>query len=154
LQIQLLDYSPLDFRRRRFYPPIDNALRAAAARGIAIELLVSDWNCDQPRIDWLKSLSLVPGVAVRIVTLPEAHRGFIDHARVAHAKYMVIDDALLWLGTSNWEGGYLDTSRNLELVVRDAVLASQAAAVHAQLWRSPYAAPLDVQRQYQHPKIQ
>lgn len=142
LQIQVMKYEPLD-HKKRYYAPIEQALRTAAARGVKIELLVSDWNTDAPGIRWLQSLSLVPGIAVKLVTLPQATRGFIPFARVIHSKYMVIDDATLWIGTSNWQGGYLDESRNVELVVKSAELAAQAAALHSQLWASPYAKPLD-----------
>ena len=151
VRVQVLHYAPLR-RDHSFYPVIDNALRAAAARGVAIDLMVSDWNADAPGISWLKSLALVPGVRVRMVTIPEAKRGFIPFARVAHSKYMVVDDALLWVGTSNWQGGYLDTSRNVELVMKDPALVAQGAALFAGLWDSKFAAPLDVMKDYTPPR--
>ena len=151
VRVQVLHYAPLR-RDHSFYPVIDNALRAAAARGVAIDLMVSDWNADAPGISWLKSLALVPGVRVRMVTIPEAKRGFIPFARVAHSKYMVVDDALLWVGTSNWQGGYLDTSRNVELVMKDPALVAQGAALFAGLWDSKFAAPLDVMKDYAPPR--
>lgn len=147
LEIQLLDYAPLT-RKKRFYPPIDNALREAAARGVKIRLLVSHWNTEKPGVEWLKSLDLVPGVEVKVITIPEAKSGFIPFARVAHSKYMVVDGKTLWLGTSNWTGGYLDNSRNLELVVREPALAAQARAVHKRLWGSAYSVPLDPLKDY------
>lgn len=153
LQIQLLLYAPLDQPERSFYSPIDTALRAAAARGVKIDLLVSDWNTRAPKIDWLKSLALVPGVQIKIVTLPEARSGFIPYARVIHAKYMVVDEALLWLGTSNWQGGYFDRSRNVEIVLKNPALAGRAAAIHTQLWQSRYAQPVDVTRRYIPPRV-
>lgn len=151
IAIEVLDYSPLT-RKGRFYPPIDNALRAAAARGVKVRLLVSHWNTTKPGIDWLKSLSLVPGIAVRILTVPEAKEGFIPFARVNHAKFMVVDGKTLWIGTSNWTGGYLDNSRNLEAVVREPALAAQAAAVHARAWASALSVPLEVAKDYPAPK--
>lgn len=151
LAVELLDYAPLT-RKGRFYPPIDNALRAAAARGVKVKLLVSHWNTAKPGVEWLKSLALVPGVEVRVLTVPEAAQGFIPFARVNHAKFMVVDGKTLWLGTSNWSGGYLDNSRNLELVVREPALAAQAAAVHARAWDSAYAAPVDATKDYPAPR--
>lgn len=151
LAIELLDYAPLS-RDGSFYPPIDNALRAAAARGVAIRLLVSHWNTGKPNIDHLKSLSLIPNVAIRIVTIPQSREGYIPYARVIHAKYMVLDLKTLWLGTSNWSGGYLDNSRNLEVVVVDRDLAAGFAAIHAKLWISPYISPIDVNKDYPKPK--
>ena len=151
LAIELLDYAPLT-RKGRFYAPIDGALRAAAARGVQVKLLVSHWNTAKPGVDWLKSLALVPGVSVKVLTVPQAAEGFIPFARVSHAKFMVVDGKTLWLGTSNWSGGYLDNSRNLELVVREPALAAQAAGVHARAWDSAYAAPLDPVKDYPAPK--
>ncbi|HBL17393.1 MAG TPA: phospholipase [Elusimicrobia bacterium] len=151
LEVQVLDYAPLQYEGG-FYAPLDNALRAAAVRGVAVRLMVSHWNTALPGIIHLKSLSLIPGVEIRIVTLPEARGGFIPYARVNHSKFMVVDGENLWLGTSNWSGGYLDKSRNLELVVRDAVLAGKTAELHRRLWDSPYAAPLELLKDYPAPR--
>ncbi|MFA6316597.1 MAG: phospholipase D-like domain-containing protein [Elusimicrobiota bacterium] len=151
LLIQVLDYAPLT-RTKRFYPPLDNALRSAAARGVQVRLLVSNWNAEHPEVDHLKSLSLVPGVEVRMATLPQAAEGHIPFSRVIHSKYMVLDGELLWLGTSNWSGGYLDNSRNLEVVIKDESLAGKAAAVHRQLWESAYAEKLDPVKEYPKPR--
>lgn len=150
LQIQVMKYAPLAYGGG-YYGVLDSALRAAAARGVQVQLLVADWNADAPAISWLQSLSLVPGVQVKMVTLPQAKRGMIPYARVIHSKYAVFDDKTLWLGTSNWEGGYLNESRNVELVLPIAELVTQAQALYAQLWQSPYAAPLQACHTY--PKV-
>ena len=152
--VQLLDYAPLSYgpdRARPFYPLIDNALRAASARGVRIKLMVSNWNTQAPALAHLKSLSLLPNIEIRIVTIPQASTGFIPFARVIHSKAMVIDEQLAWVGTSNWSGGYMDHSRNLELVLRNAVIAQRVAALHRQVWNSPYAAAIDVQKDYPKP---
>lgn len=153
LQIQVLIYAPLDYPERTYYGPIDSALRAALVRGVKVELLVSNWNAGAPKIDWLKSLSVLPGIEIKMVSLPQSRAGFIPYARVIHSKYMVIDDETLWLGTSNWAGGYFDNSRNVEIVIRDGKLAAQAAAVHGQLWRSPYGELIDPKKIYTPPRV-
>jgi phosphatidylserine/phosphatidylglycerophosphate/cardiolipin synthase-like enzyme len=150
IRIQLLDYYPLA-RDKSFYPLIDNALRAAQARKVKIKLLVSHWNTSAPGIDHLKSLSLLPGVEIKITTIPLGKEGAIPFARVNHSKVMTIDKQLSWVGTSNWTGGYLDNSRNLEVVVRDEKLTARLTALHEQLWASPYSAPVDVQKVYPKP---
>lgn len=153
IAIQLLDYNPTAYGRpKHFYAPIDNALRDAAVRGVKVKLLVSHWSTDQPAIDHLKSLSLIPGIEVRIITVPEAKSGPIPFARTAHSKYMVADGKVAWIGTSNWAGGYLDQSRNLEIVVKDEALAARAAKMHAHLWDSPYTLPIEVQKTYSKPR--
>ncbi len=153
LAIQLLDYNPTTRGKpQRFYAPLDNALRDAAVRGVKIRLLVSSWNTDIKSIIHLKSLSVLPGVEIKILTVPESKQGAIPFARVIHSKYMVADEKTSWIGTSNWAGGYLDSSRNLELVVHDEALAARVARIHAHLWGSPYAEPLDLSKKYPTPR--
>ncbi|QXG24516.1 phospholipase [Pseudomonas viridiflava] len=154
VRVQLLDYAPLSYgpdKARPYYAVIDNAIRSAAARGVSIKLMVSDWNTGMPEVAYLKSLALVPNVQVRVVTLPVAAQGFIPYARVIHSKTMDIDDQVAWVGTSNWLGGYLDNSRNLEVVMHDSSMASRIGALHRQLWDSPYASPLEIGHDYPEP---
>jgi len=154
VRVQLLDYAPLSYgpdHTRPYYAVIDDALRAAATRGVQIKLMVSNWNTEQPAIRYLQSLALLPNVDIRIVTLPQASSGFIPFARVIHTKAMSIDGEVAWIGTSNWAGGYLDNSRNLEVVLHDAKMARRVAELHEQTWSSSYAQPIDVLRVYPRP---
>ncbi len=151
--IQNLEYFPTSYGKpARFYGAIDNALRDAAVRGVKIKILVSHWGTEEPTVAGLKSLSVMPGVEARVITIPEASTGPIPFARVTHSKYAIFDNKILWLGTSNWAGGYLDQSRNLEIVVKDDALAARAAAVQKHLWDSPYTVPLDVLKTYSKPR--
>ncbi|MDM5176499.1 phospholipase D-like domain-containing protein [Massilia sp. DJPM01] len=154
VRIQLLDYAPLGYgpdSTRPYYGVIDNAVRAAAARGVKIKLMVSNWNTEKPGIAYLKSLALLPNVEVRIVTLPPAASGPIPFARVIHSKTMSIDGKLAWVGTSNWAGGYFDKSRNLEVVLRNEKMAQRIGALHEQAWSSSYAQPIEIGKDYPKP---
>ncbi|WP_432382016.1 phospholipase D-like domain-containing protein [Duganella sp. P38] len=154
VRIQLLDYAPLSYGpkgTRPYYAVIDNAVRAAANRGVKIKLMVSNWNLEQPAQVYLKSLAILPNVEIRVVTLPVASTGFIPFARVIHSKTMVIDNQVAWVGTSNWSGGYFDLSRNLEVVMRNEKMAQRLAALQEQTWNSSYAQPLDINKQYPKP---
>jgi phosphatidylserine/phosphatidylglycerophosphate/cardiolipin synthase-like enzyme len=150
IRIQLLDFTPLS-RDHTYYAVFDNAVRAAHARGVRVKLMVSHWNTEEPGIDYLKSLAVLPGVEVRIVTIPKAKEGPIPFARVNHSKFMSIDDKIAWVGTSNWSGGYMDKTRNLEIVIHDEKLAKRITALHEQLWSSPYAKPVDISKEYPRP---
>lgn len=151
--VQNLEYLPLTYARPpRFYPTIDNALRAAAVRGVKIKLLLSHWTTQEPGVKHLQSLALLPNVEARVIGIPEAREGPIPFARVAHSKYMVVDGKTLWLGTGNWRGGYFDDSRNLDLVIKDPDLAARAAAVWKHLWDSAYAEPLEASKTYPKPR--
>lgn len=150
VRVAVMEYAPLG-QNKSYYGILDQALRAAASRGVQIELLVADWNLTPLKQPYLKSLALLPNIAVRVLSLPPDPAGFIPFARVLHSKIMTVDDTLAWVGTSNWEGGYFDTSRNIEIVVRDRTMTDRLNALHQQLWLSRYAAPLDPTRTYPAP---
>lgn len=154
VRVQLLDYAPLSYGpkgTRPYYAVIDNAVRAAANRGVKIKLLVSNWNLEALPQVYLKSLAILPNVEIRVATLPVASSGFIPFARVIHSKTMVIDKQIAWVGTSNWSGGYFDLSRNLEVVMRNEKMAQRLAALQEQIWSSGYTQPLDINRNYPKP---
>lgn len=150
IRIQLLDYYPLS-RDHSLYPVIDTAIRAANARKVKVKLLVSHWNTAEPGIHYLKSLAVLPGIEVRIMTIPQAKEGKIPFARVNHSKFMEIDGRIAWVGTSNWTGGYLDKTRSLEVVVKDDALAGRLNQMHEQMWASEYSAPVDANKTYAKP---
>ena len=155
VRVQVMDYAPLSYgpeRSRPYYAVIDNALRSAAARGVKIELMVANWNTKKPDIAWLKSLAVVPNVQIKIVTIPPASSGFIPFARVIHSKMMTIDGETAWIGTSNWTGGYLDNSRNLELVLHSPAMSQRVDKLYSQLWDSVYAEPIKLEYDYPIPK--
>lgn len=154
VRIQLLDYAPVFYEpngKRPYYALIDNAIRSALARGVKVKLMLPDWNTAKPAIFYLKSLALLPGMEIRIVTLPQASSGYIPYARMIHTKTMTIDGQLAWLGTSNWSGGHMDSSRNLEIVLRNEKMAKRIAELHEQTWSSAYAQPIDVMKDYPKP---
>jgi phosphatidylserine/phosphatidylglycerophosphate/cardiolipin synthase-like enzyme len=151
--VQNLEYFTQTYgRQRRFYGAIDNALRDAAIRGVKIKILVSHWGTEEPGVKGLQSLTVLPGVEARVITIPEASTGPIPFARLTHSKYAVFDGKVLWLGTSNWTGGYLDESRNLEIVLKDPTMASRAANVQKHLWDSAYTVPLETLKTYSKPR--
>ena len=147
IRVQLLTYSPVS-GKSRYWPALDNSLRAAAVRGVAVQLLVSDWNLSVPAVDHLKSLTLIPNIEVRIASIPESDQGHIPFARVAHSKYMTVDGSVLWLGTSNWSEDYFANSRNVDLILRDPALAAQGDQIFERLWNSNFASRLDPTRLY------
>lgn len=94
VRIQVMDYVPLSYgsdNTRPYYAVIDNAIRAAAARGVQVELMVSEWSTKMPNIAYLKSLAVLPNIQIKTVSIPQASSGFIPFARVIHSKIMTID---------------------------------------------------------------
>lgn len=150
VRLQLLSYSPQS--GKEYWPTLDTALRQAAVRGVKVQILLSDWSVNAPAIDHIKSLAVLPNISVRIVHIPPAREGFIPFARVVHSKYLVLDDEVAVVGTSNWSRSYFLAARNLEVVMRSPVPIAQLGAVFDQLWQSRYAEALDLQKTYQAPR--
>ncbi len=141
LKIQLLSYYLGEPGKE--WRVIDDALREAAARGVDVRLLVSDWLKKKANVEQLLDLDRVKGVAVKVASIPQHSSGKIPFARVIHSKYMVVDGQTLWLGTSNWSESYFTRSRNVELIVRrPARVAATVAQVHDRLWGSRYVWPI------------
>lgn len=116
-----------------------DALVRAAARGVSVQLLVSDWELRPKTLPALQRLD--PRVQVRILTIPKSSRGEIPFARVAHAKYCVADGARGWVGTGNWERDYFEKSRNVGLFFERGEIPRQLDAFFTASWNSAYAAP-------------
>lgn len=141
VRVQLLSYEPR-FRDARPFLTLDAALRRAADRGVAVELLLSHWSVGPEKIAALRALDEHPGIELRIAAIPPWSGGEIPFARVVHAKYAIVDDDVAWLGTSNWSGDYFHHSRNVELFIDGRALAGALAAVFDALWTAPVTTSL------------
>lgn len=123
---------------------LDDAVRRAAARGVKVSLLVADWST-KPKSDSLAalaSLAALPNVIVRVLTIPKHSSGEIPFARIAHAKFMIADRSVGWIGTSNWEGDYFTASRNVGVIVEGGALPAALDDVFVANWGSAYASPI------------
>jgi phosphatidylserine/phosphatidylglycerophosphate/cardiolipin synthase-like enzyme len=148
VRVQLLTYGAGEWTE------LESALVAAAARGVAIELLVSHWALREKTLGGLQQLARTNGIAVRIATIPPSSRGFIAYARVIHAKLLVVDGARAWVGTSNWERGYFYADRNVGVISEDPALVRGVGEFFAMTWSSTYAAALHPDRVYEAPRLE
>ena len=143
IHLQVLSYKTKE-RDGSPFRTLDDALRRAAARGVHIRVLVSDWS-SKPGSDAraaLEELGKVVNIEVRVITIPRWSGGEIPFARVAHAKYLVVDAWQAWIGTSNWEGDYFTKSRNVGVIVEKGRLPPRLDAIFDDGWTSAYAKPL------------
>ncbi len=120
---------------------LDDALRRAAARGVAVRLLVDATALVRGGAE-LHALAGIHGITVRTVTIPRWSGGEIPFARLAHSKYMVVDDTLAWVGTENWTPAYFVSSRNVGVMLRDQPTLATLAAIFQQVWDSAYVTSL------------
>ncbi|PSN30440.1 hypothetical protein C0J52_25520 [Blattella germanica] len=147
INIAVMDYFPMEIYspKKRFWPVIDNALRAAAIDNhVKVRLLISYWNHTRAEAqNFLRSLT-----DINVPSTPEQAK--IPFARVNHNKYMVTDNAA-YIGTSNWSGDYFTKTGGVSVVVRTSnsknetshnTLRDQLQEVFDRDWSSVYATPL------------
>jgi len=140
IQIQVMTYSLHESHEPAGqWTEIDDALRAAAKRGVKVDLIVANWSANGENLKALKSLDAQPNIDVRIATIPtHSVLGEVPYSRVTHSKQMIVDGKTLWVGTSNWTRGYFDASRNFEFILRNEERAQEGQELFTRLWRSPY----------------
>lgn len=139
VDVQLLTYKPA-FRDGKPFRDLDAALERAARRGVRVRLFVSHWAVRDPKdVAPLARLGALPNAQVHVVEIPAWSGGPLEFARVSHAKYMVVDGARAWVGTSNWEGDYFFQSRNVSVFSRAPALAQTLARVFEHGWSGRYA---------------
>jgi len=148
--VQLLKYGTESYGRSD--DAIDAALRRAAARGVHVKMILSDWEADGDEMKIYQDLARVPGVEARLSTIPAWSGGYIPFARVDHSKYAVADTAVVWIGTSNWEPGYWFGSRNIAVTLAHRGLALDARRTFEASWTAPGTAPVDPDSTYA-PKV-
>jgi len=135
LRVTVLTYK-IKTRHDGDFHDLDDAIRAAAKRGVHVQLVVSAWNeKDEAVLDLAKT----PNVEVRVLDIPKLTTRDIPFARVTHAKYAIFDEGRAWLGTSNWEGDYFFQSRNVSLFFEHGRVPSDLARTFSDVWSSPYA---------------
>jgi phosphatidylserine/phosphatidylglycerophosphate/cardiolipin synthase-like enzyme len=145
VRVQLLTY-------RADAGELDAALRRAAARGVQVQLLVADWCKRKGCVEGLQRLAEVANVAVAFIAIPPWSGGFIPYARVAHAKYLVVDGDKAWVGTSNWERDYFYKSRNVGLVIEGGKLPQRLESFFIGDWKSNYVQRVDPAAVYTAPR--
>ena len=150
VRIQLLSYAVVGYDKSQ-WRRLDDALRSAGGRGVDVEILVSNWQKSSYKQGVVKDLNSAEGVEVRFVNIPEHSGGWVDFSRTVHSKYVVVDDAWSWIGTSNWSRDYFHASRNVGLVIEGASFAEALGAMHQGLWEGPYAESIDSEREYESP---
>ena len=147
IHIQIMTYDIRDGEETE-WTVLDEALRRAATRGVKVRMNIADWSLKPPRVDFLKSLQRVANIDVRINSIPEWSGGYVPFARVDHSKYMVVDNRIGWIGTSNWGKGYFDSVRAVEVYFDEPATVAQLVALFEKGWNGPYAFDLDVDREY------
>lgn len=152
IYFHVLTYSPIS-EKSGYYAAIDNALRAAAIRGVKVNIMTSDWCKRKPVIYFLKSLATIPNITVKMSTIPEYSKGYIPYARVDHRKFLIVDNKFIWLGTSNWEKSYFYKSRNLGVVIESEKYNKIIKDIFLKSWNGPYSYEVRPEIDYIPPRV-
>ena len=154
LDIQVITLSAFrDYGPGGSWPALDSALRDAAARGVKVRIIPADWSLREPMQAYLKSLAVMPNIAVRYSALPEAPQGFIPYARVEHCKYAVADGRIGFIGTGNWGWSYFTTTVDASLFIAGSGPARTLTAIFDRDWNGPYVHALEPGRHYVPPRV-
>ena len=123
------------------WPKFETELIAAAARGVEVRLMVDDsvkgYN---GRFQSLLSLNRHQNIEVKLVNVPEYSSGFIEYARMSHAKCVVSDSNMAWIGTSNLTPDDFINSRNIGLIVKGERFSEEITAYFDKLWTLSFTA--------------
>jgi len=153
VRIQVMTLSALrGYGEKGWWAPIDTALRDAAARGVEVHIIVADWALHEPMQSYLKSLALMPNITVKFSRVPPSPAGFIPYARVEHAKYAVVDDRSVYIGTGNWESSYFHTSVDASVFVRGSGPALTMTRIFERDWSGPYVTTMEAGKSYEEAK--
>lgn len=144
LTVQLLSYST----DKSEFTVLEEALKRAAGRGVAVKLLVSDWSLRPDGQGDLKRLDRIAGIEVKVIAIPQLHSGFIPFARVHHSKVLRADEDTCVISTSNWSADYFNRSRNVEIILKSVSAAARLDRLFDSLWQSPLSFVLDPNREY------
>jgi phosphatidylserine/phosphatidylglycerophosphate/cardiolipin synthase-like enzyme len=151
VRVTLLDMSNYLYGSDGQWLELDQLLRDTAKRGVKIQLLMSHWNTEKPEVKTIQGLATVPNIEVKISTIPDLKTGHVPFSRVNHSKLMVVDDEILWVGTSNWSQDYFFHTRGIEIIMKRKELAATGNEIFNRLWNASYTDYVDPTRDYPKP---
>lgn len=147
ISAQIMSYAITDYDKSR-WKKLDKALRKAAKKGIKIKLIFADWAM-KPKTDAdIKSLAKVKNISIKISTIPQDKGGFIPYSRVDHCKYMLVDNKISFISTSNWGKSYFYSSRGAAVIIKGKNSAKVLKDIFNISWKGPYVKDLDINKAY------
>ncbi|MBK8984132.1 MAG: hypothetical protein IPM38_17900 [Ignavibacteria bacterium] len=149
LLIQIYSFSDKDRYDTVQFSKISDALIKAAGRNVSIKMILPDWAMRDYSEDFLKELSKFNNIEIKISTIPQYSGGFIPFARVDHSKYLISDNDISWVSTSNWESGYFRRSRNVTMIINNNMVNEDLVKVFETGWTSPYVNFIDINKKYE-----
>jgi len=147
--IQVMTYSLKGESKEEEFDKIDKALRDAAARGVKVKIIFSNWAIKKGATESIQDLSAVPNIEIKFSSIPEYSGGFIPYSRVDHCKYLIADSDVSWVSTSNWDRGYFFESRNATMIIQSKKVNTALEEVFSRVWNSSLAEKVETDKVYQ-----
>lgn len=118
--------------------PVLDALEAAAERGVTVHLLAdAKFARNYPAVPaWTAAL---PGAESRVIDLA----GAWDGGGVLHAKYFIVDEDQLFVGSQNFDWRALGQIHELGVLVRHPVLTTELRRIYTHDWALASESPAD-----------
>jgi phosphatidylserine/phosphatidylglycerophosphate/cardiolipin synthase-like enzyme len=138
-KLQVYEYDTTVFGTSQHWYVLDKAIRAAAARGVQVQLLVDKAALKAGKAD-LQALATLPNIQLQVITVPAWSGPVIPYSRLIHSKYFIVDGTSAWVGSENWSSTYFTGSRNVGIMLVDPTVISQLNLVFNQVWNSGYGA--------------
>ncbi|XP_029981787.1 phospholipase D4 [Sphaeramia orbicularis] len=161
VDVAVMDYFPSTRfeRHQKYWPVIDDAIRAAAFdRKVRIRMLIScGRDSDPSMLPFLQSLASMDSphqhisIKIKLFTVPVGNHSDIPYSRVNHNKYM-LTDKVAYIGNSNWSGDYFVNTAGVSVVIsqhaphpiwKAEALQAQLHAIFERDWNSKFAVHLD-----------
>jgi len=146
IDIEVMNITSMEpYQNNAVWPGFQEALIAAAKRGVKVRLLVSNWEFDSPTMmaDGKAFLTAMqqasPNVSIKITNFPPTDP-FVNYAYVDHAKDIIVDGKTVWFGNANLTWNYFNACRNFNLVVKNNPRVTQVVQnLYNTVWNSQYS---------------
>lgn len=121
------------------------SLAKAVRRGVSVRILVDEYQLSKPAdLGFIMEWPRRAGVTTRLVRVPAHSSGVIPHARIHHAKCIVVDQRMTWIGSNNMMPDDLLRARNFGLTVESVRFAEEVNQFYNMIWDSPFAIELPI----------
>lgn len=141
------NYNPYQskYSESGYWLSLQNALVSAANRGVKVNVMVSNWEFQKGKMfnydnQYLSELESISNIEVRYSSFPQTIGGVcIPYSEVDHAKFMIVDNQNVWIGTGNLAQAYFTSVRDYSLfVINDPIFGVDINNIFLKIWNSAY----------------
>lgn len=104
-----------------------NALIGARYRGVEVKVLIEGG-------DYWNNLSAIHNKTFEYLSYYNVSVKFDEQGKTTHAKFIVIDSEIIILGSTNWAYYSLSKNHEVNVIIKDPILAWKFEQYFNQLW--------------------